>query len=85
MESFKVRINDIILEENSPKTDKHTEQEQIILYIYISEIVFPAEIVGIATAFYQYSNERKETKNTVLKINLKVEEEILSKKIGFCV
>lgn len=55
--SFKVRINDVILDENLPKPDEHTQQEQIILYIYNSEMsLFPAEIELLecrVTAFYQ--------------------------------
>lgn len=59
------------------------QQEQIIPYIYNSEIsVFPAEIELLewcVTAFYQQSNKREETENTVLKRNLKVGEEVLRK------
>lgn len=57
------RINDVILDENLPKPEEHTQQEQTVLYIYNTEIsVFPAEIELLewcVTTFYQYSNERE--------------------------
>lgn len=50
-------INDVILDENLPKAEEHTQQEQTVLYIYNTEMsVFPAEIELLewcVTAFYQ--------------------------------
>lgn len=61
--SLNFRINDVILGENLPKPEERTQQEQIVMYIYISQIsLFSAEIELLewcAITFYQCSNERE--------------------------
>lgn len=83
--SFKVRSNDVILNNNLLTADKHKQYHQMILHIYGSEISVSCSVWAVGVLCIWYSSKTEENKNIALKINLKLGEENSSKKVRLCV